>query len=177
MPVSLQTIHVNPAQAKKKETRLPLRTRVQKRKRELREASESSASEPERSERHEKPQRPSNPLSSEQKTLTCFVKIKSISLAWQAPPAQHEPQYHLFSTLVTTIQVYKYNHKERSSFRHTLVSLREKHTDVHALQVDLRKEYGLSSEALRCQIGDFNIEDNTALLRERTIQSHRPVFN
>ena len=34
----------------------------------------------------------------------------------------------------------------------------DKHRDLHALKKDLRKEYGLTADAKRHQIGDFNIE-------------------
>lgn len=56
------------------------------------------------------------------------------------------------------IEVYKYGHSKRSWIRHTLVAMREVHKNVAALTSDLRKEYGLSSDARRCQIGNFNIE-------------------
>ncbi|KAL9976774.1 hypothetical protein ACROYT_G014104 [Oculina patagonica] len=73
-----------------------------------------------------------------------------------------------------TIEVYKYNHNKRSSFRHTLVSLSEKHSDLQTFKKDLRSEYGLSSDARRCQIGDFNIdignsrEDKTYITSSQT---------
>ena len=73
-----------------------------------------------------------------------------------------------------TIEVYKYNHSKRSSLRHTVVSLSEKHSDIQTLKKDLRSEYGLSSDARRCQIGDFNIdigisgEDKTYIASSQT---------
>ena len=66
-----------------------------------------------------------------------------------------------------TIEVYKYNHSKRSSLRHTVVSLSEKHSDIQTLKKDLRSEYGLSSDARRCQIGDFNI-DKTYIASSQT---------
>jgi len=82
------------------------------------------------------------------------------------------PTAHL--TCDATIEIYKYNHNKRSSFRHTLVSLSEKHSDLQALKKDLRSEYGLSSDARRCQIGDFDIdigvsrEDKTYIASSQT---------
>lgn len=55
------------------------------------------------------------------------------------------------------IEVYKYGHNKRSCLRHTLVAMREAHKDLSALKLDLRKDYGLTSDARRCQIGNFNI--------------------
>ena len=57
---------------------------------------------------------------------------------------------------------------------HTVVSLSEKHSDIQTLKKDLRSEYGLSSDAKRCQIGDFNIdigisrEDKTYIASSQT---------
>ena len=73
-----------------------------------------------------------------------------------------------------TIEVYKYNHNKRSSLRHTVVSLTEKYSDIQTLKKDLRSEYGLSSDARRCQIGDFIIdigisrEDKTYIASSQT---------
>lgn len=57
-----------------------------------------------------------------------------------------------------TIEVCKYSHSERSGFRNTLFVMCKRHRDLHALKKDLRKDDGLTTDAKRYQIGDFNVE-------------------
>lgn len=61
-------------------------------------------------------------------------------------------------TVDTTIEIYQYGHTKKSGFRNTLFVLSDKHRDLSALKKDLRKEYGVTTDARRYQIGDFNIE-------------------
>lgn len=61
-------------------------------------------------------------------------------------------------TVDTTIEVCKYSHSKKSGCRNTLFVMSDIHQDLCALRKDLRKEYGLTTDARRYQIGDFNIE-------------------
>lgn len=61
-------------------------------------------------------------------------------------------------TVDTAIEIYQYGHSKKSGSRNTLFVLLDKHKDLSVLRKALRKEYGLTTDARRYQIGDFNIE-------------------
>lgn len=63
-----------------------------------------------------------------------------------------------YLTCDAIVEVYKFGHSKQSGSRNTLVALHESHKDLHSLKSDLRKNYGLLTDAKRWQIGDFNIE-------------------
>ena len=109
-----------------------------------------------------------------QKTLRSFVNDKEseVQQSTRATGGVTGPTVNLKCD--GTIEEYKYNHNKRSSLRHTVVSLSEKHSDIQTLKKYLRSEYGLASGARRCQIGDFNIdigisrEDKTYIASSQT---------
>ena len=94
-----------------------------------------------------KPERPgkSGNSRSVQKTLTSLVNDKEseVPQSTRVTGGVTGPTVNLKCD--ATIEVYKYNHNKRSSLRHTVVSLSEKHSDIQTLKKDLRSEYGLSS--------------------------------
>lgn len=61
-------------------------------------------------------------------------------------------------TVNAAIEIYQYGHTKKSGSQNTLFVLSDKHQDLSALKKDLRKEYGLTTDARRYQIGHFNIE-------------------
>lgn len=65
-------------------------------------------------------------------------------------------------TVDTTIEVYKYGQLKKSGCRNTLFVMSDIHRDLCALRKDLRKEYGLTTDARGYQIGDFNIKIGVA---------------
>jgi len=148
---------------------------TKKARREFRDESESESDKSEQ-ESCKKPERPgkSGNSRSVQKTLTSLVNDKEseVQQSTSATGGVTGPTANLKCD--ATIEVYKYNHNKRSSIRHTVVSLSEKHSDIQTLKKDLRSEYGLSSDARRCQIGDFNIdigisrEDRTYIASSQT---------
>ena len=95
-------------------------------------------------------------------------------------------------TIDTAIEIYQYGLSKKSGSRNTLFVLSDKHKDLSVLKKALRKEYGLTTDARRYQIGDFNIEigvtcsekaymANTQTewqnLRTRFLQWHRPILS
>ena len=62
-------------------------------------------------------------------------------------------------TVDAAIEIYQYGRTKKSGSRNTLFVLSDKHQDLSALKKDLRKEYGLTTDARRYQIGHFNIEN------------------
>lgn len=147
-------------------------------KKERREFRDESESESDKSEQEscKKPERPGKPGNSRsvQKTLTSFVNDKEseVQQSTRATGGVTGPTVNLKCD--ATIEVYKYNHNKRSSLWNTVVSLSEKHSDIQTLIKDLRSEYGLASDARRCQIGDFHIdigisrEDKTYIASSQT---------
>ena len=65
-------------------------------------------------------------------------------------------------TVDAATEIYQYGHTKKSGSRNTLFVLSDKHQDLSALKKDLRKEYGLTTDARRYQIGHFNIEIGVA---------------
>ena len=65
-------------------------------------------------------------------------------------------------TVDTTIEGYKYGHSKKSGCSNTIFVMSDFHRDLCTLKKDLRKEYGLATDARRNQIGDFNIEIGVA---------------
>ena len=88
-----------------------------------------------------------------QKTLAQFVDKNTVKDTTSATADSG-----LKLTVDTTIAIYQYSHSKKSGSQNTLCVLSDKHQDLSVLKKDLRKEYGLTTDARRYQIGDFNIE-------------------
>lgn len=144
-------------------------------RREFRDESESESdkSEQESCKKPERQGKSGNPRSV-QKTLMSLVNDKEseVQQSTRATGGVTGPTVNWKCD--ATIEVYKYNHNKRSSFRLTIVSLSEKHSDIQTLKKDLRLEYRPLSDARRCQIGDFSIdigisrEDKTYIASSQT---------
>lgn len=147
-------------------------------KKERREFRDESESESDKSEQEscKKPERPGKPGNSHsvQKMLTSFVNDKEseVQQSTRATGGVTGPTVNLKCD--ATIEVYKYNHNKRSSLWNTVVSLSEKHSDIQTLIKDLRSEYGLASDARRCQMATSILTSGSPEKTRRTSQVAKP---
>lgn len=58
----------------------------------------------------------------------------------------------------TVIEIYRYGYQKKSGTRNTVVKLTDKHKNMITLKNDLKKQYGLTTDARRHQIGEFNVD-------------------
>ena len=91
-----------------------------------------------------------------QMTMAQFVNKNSVTETTTS--ATVDTCSSLKLTADAAVEVYKYSHTKKSGSRNTLFVMSDKHRDLCALKKDLGKEYGLTTDARRYQVGEFNIE-------------------